>query len=784
MDAEKGEIMDNKEQGNKAKIFQWRFVAFLIGYVLVSVAYQVLYPYFSYWPTSVTNEIVLDSCYSMRARFPLSVPILYASQGSQAKQITFWVWKTDAACADEAELSFSSTQDIIWLDQKRDEVAPSLQVKTGKTETAAPRYSLYIYTPVRPAPDIQIPLNIYLNDQLANDIPLRGQSESGALFAGFFYILFGTPSLTMVAGALATGVGIFQTYKNLETMRLLRQKELESDIEELRQVSGRAAADIGLQYSSLMERIKNWGFNKNDVVFSAAERVFKTKQDEYFRARIWAFNFRKEITRKLSEENSKEDFKTWLGKANKDIDFLTGDEFQTICCFSKNGLSEISTFEQLLDYGLKAFGILGVDNVDELCKVIASVIPNLVAENTDEEVKSALEQLKSKWFTNGASGRYLSGKLAEVKSENSKFMIALKIKLMEWENEEEYPPNLLGRNASLWTAEPLYSLTPHAEQYLKRYFNRYIKWRTPFGPVKAEFDPRLSRRLIQSDMRQPLGFFWEEHPIWDKVISAQPLCIAAERGMGSTTLILMGRHVRRFWGSKPSLSIFLQLHGNAEEAVFWSLVEQALFDQLIRDLVEDPFWLLNAPTSAQQMIASFLIRQAGDFSALLLKIDEAGLSNKEKEVVGLALFDADNGVVYQSHLQFSELIKSITRAMLNAARPRVQDDQFYAFVWIEFKDAAAVDGWLELIERAGLNSIAVLKLFVPAPLYSMKVRRSLSVETLHWEREQLKYMITKRIKQTKDLRVEDFPLDELLDKAAGSPARLIEAGNQYGFPGD
>ena len=774
--------MEKREQRKGAKLFQWGFVAFLFGYVLVSVAYQVLYPYFSYWPTSVTNEIALDSCYSMRVRVPLSVPILYASQGSQAKQITFWVWQTDDTCADEAELSFSSTQDIIWLDQKRDEVAPSLKVQTGKTENTAPRYSFYIYIPVRPATSANVPLKIYLNDQHEKEIPpLRGQSQFEALFFGFLYILFGTSSLTMVAGALATGFGIFQTYKNLETMRLQRQKELEADIEKLKQISGRKAADIGLQYSSLMDRIEKWGFGDDDVVLSAARRAFKTQQDEHFRARIWAFSFRKEITRRLRDE----DFDPWLKKANKNLDFLSDDEFQTISRFSKNGLSENFTFEKLFDYGLKAFGILGVDNVDELCNVIARVIPTLIDETDEEKINIALVQVKDNWFTKGASGRYLSGKLACVKI-NSLFISALQIKLIEWKNREDYPPNLLGRNALLWASEPLYSLTQSAEVFLNRHFYTSIPWRTPFGPVKSEFDPRLTLQIITDKKRPVRGFFWEEHPIWEKVIGAKPLCVTAEHGMGSTALILMGRHVRRFWGRNPSLSIFLQLHGNAEETVFWSTLEQALFEQLIRDLVEDPFWLLNAPVSSQQMIASFLVKQAGDFPTLLLKIDEAGLLKleKEREVVGLALFDAGDGVSYQSHLQFAELIKVITRAMLEAARPRMKDDQFYTFVWIEFKDAAAIDGWMELVERAGLSSLAILKIFAPAPLYSMKVRRSLPVETLLWDRQQLKDMIMKRIRQTGSLRVEDFPLDELLDKAEGSPARLIEAGNHYGFPGE
>jgi hypothetical protein len=140
--------------------------------------------------------------------------------------------------------------------------------------------------------------------------------------------------------------------------------------------------------------------------------------------------------------------------------------------------------------------------------------------------------------------------------------------------------------------------------------------------------------------------------------------------------------------------------------------------------------------------------------------------------------------VYQSHLQFAELIKIIIRAMLDAAHPRMKDNLFHLFLWLEFKESDGIDGWLDLIERAGLNSLAILKLFVPAPLYSMKVRRFLPVEILHWEREQLKDMITKRIKQTGRLPVADFPLDELLNQAESSPARLIEAGNHYGFPGE
>jgi hypothetical protein len=717
----------------------------------------------------------------MQVRYPLSVPILYASQGGQAKQITFWVWKTDDACADEAELSFSSSEDIVWLNQTREEVGPSLQIQAGGRERTAIRYSLYIYTPIRSNPNTNFTLTINLNSLPTQNILLHGQSQfEGILLSILHYSLgtFGIPFLTALTGVLATGYNYFKS--TIEAVQQQRRQDLEMNIEKLNKISGRASADIGLQYISLIDRIEKWGFGNDEVILSAARRAFKTQQEEYSRARIWAFTFRKEITRRLPEE----DFESWLEKSNKNINFLSDDEFQTIVRFSKNGLSEISTFEQLLNYGLKAFGILGVDNVDELCNVIARAIPTLIDETDEEKVNIALVQVKDNWFTKGASGRYLSGKLAYVKID-SQFISALQIKLIEWKNREDYPSNLLGRNALLWASEPLYSLTSSTEVFLKRHFYTSIPWRTPFGPVKSEFDPRLTRPIVRDDKRPVRGFFWEDHPIWKKVIEAKPLCVTAEHGMGSTALILMGRHVRRFWGRNPSLSIFLQPHGNADENMFWSMVERSLFEQLIRDLVEDFFWLLNAPVSFQQMIVSFLVRQAGGFSALLLKIDEAGLLDKEREVIGLVLFDMGDTTIYQSHLQFVELIKMVTHAMLEAAsRPRIKDDQFYTFVWVEFKDATAIDGWMELIERAGLNSFVILKVFAPAPLYSMKVRRSLPVETLHWDRQQLKDMITKRIKQTKDLSVEHFPLDELLDKAAGSPARLIEEGNQYEFPGD
>lgn len=772
------------EKRSLAKSFEkWWFVIFLAGYAMISVGFQVLYPYFSYWPTFVTNEIVLDPCYSMRVRFPLSVPILYASQGSQAKQVTFWVWQTSDSCIDEVMISFSSSQDIIWLDQKRDEVGPSLKVQTGETENSTSRYSLYIYTPVQPTPSNKIPLKIFLNNQFVDDISLQGQSQIGAILFGFLYILFGTPSLTMVVGALATGFGIFQTYKNLETMRLQRQRELEADMEHLKQVSGRDAADIGLQYSSLMGRVEKMGFGGDDAVRSAAERVFKTKQDEYSGARIWAFSFRKEISQRLTDPN----FKKWLDATNKQIKFLNDDELQTMYYLSADNKNRIS-YDGLLDYGLKAFSILGVDNVEALCNVIAYAITQIINEKDAEKMRSAL---KDRWFANGASGRYLCQKLASVENLNSRFIHELPAKLMEWENEKEYPPNLIGKNASLWTSEPLYLLSLSAENFLKLHFSKHIQWRTPFGPIKAEFDPRLPRGLVENNLaetdqrrRPTMGFFCEDHPIWEQVISTQSLCISAEHGMGSTALILMGRHVRRFWGSKPSLSMYLQLYGNADEKTFWSMMEHALFEQLIRDLVEDPFWLLNAPISSQQMIASFLIIQAGDFAALLRIIDEAGLPEKEREMVGLALFEVSNVTIYLSYLQFAELIKAIMRAMLDAARPRIKDNQFYAFTWVEFKDATNMDGWMDLIERVGLGSFTVLKLFAPAPLYSMKIRSSLPVEILSWEREQLKGMIVKRIKQTGKLNVEDFPLDELVDKSNGSPARLIEAGNQYEYTGE
>jgi len=762
-------------KNNGEKFLQRWFIPVLIGYVILSIAFQVSYPYFFQKPAGLTEEIALPPCYDVRARLPLSLPILYEDQSSQARQATFWLWKTDPACADEVNLSFSSSEDIIWLNHKQEQVPPSIQAQVGESESQAPRYSLYVYTPVRRNPSTQFNLKVYLDDQpAAEEIPLNGQSPTGALFWGFLSILFNTPSLTMVAGALATGFGIFQTYKNLESARLARQRELEADIEKLKLISGRAAAEVGNQYLFLKKRIEKWGFGADDVVLSTAEQVFHAKKDEYTRARIWAFSYRKEIARRLTAQ----DLKAQIEPDNKVIQFLSNEEINLLLSLAQ--ANKDTPFERWLERGLQAFDILGVDNVRELCKVIAAAVPLLI-EDEENAINAALQQVKDKWFNSGASGRYLSGQLAEV--ESGAFFVKLKTKLIEWEKDEEYPPNQLRPNAALWTAELVYAPNREMADYLENHhYKPHLSWFTPFGPIKAECDPRLPRQSLKEDKRRARSLFWDEHPLWEKVLQAKPLCVEAGAGMGTSAMILMGRHMRRFWGRMPALSIPLTLYGKADEADLWARLEKALFEQIICDLTEDPFWLLNAPASSQQMIASFLIRQAGDFNALLLKLDEAGIPErrKEREVLGLALFEMSEAAVYQSRRQFAELLQLLARAMQAAARPRMKDPQFYIFLWVEFKSADGVDEWLDLLERTGLNALAILKFFVPAPLYSLKVRSALEVESLRWRREDLQNMLERRIRQV-NLPLQDFPLEALLDEAQGSPAKLIAAGNAYKF---
>ena len=114
----------------------------------------------------------------------------------------------------------------------------------------------------------------------------------------------------------------------------------------------------------------------------------------------------------------------------------------------------------------------------------------------------------------------------------------------------------------------------------------------------------------------------------------------------------------------------------------------------------------------------------------------------------------------------------------------MKDDQFHSFLWIELKESTSAEDWVSLIERCGLKSLCIIKLFAHAPMYSINVRRAIQVQQLTWERGQLRDMLVKRIKQTRQLSVDDFPLDKILDEAKGSPARLIGAGNKFGFPGE
>jgi len=144
---------------------------------------------------------------------------------------------------------------------------------------------------------------------------------------------------------------------------------------------------------------------------------------------------------------------------------------------------------------------------------------------------------------------------------------------------------------------------------------------SPFGPLKAEQDPRLS-----SETNIPLGMFWEGHPLWQRIQQEGHLWIHTTPGCGASALIWIGRERYRYWGSDHAgFSFYLPLYPSPVlDQTFTRQVARGLRRAILRNLLEDPTWFLAAPTDLQRPILTAL-RQGGSLEGALEYLSKNGL---------------------------------------------------------------------------------------------------------------------------------------------------------------
>ncbi len=323
-------------------------------------------------------------------------------------------------------------------------------------------------------------------------------------------------------------------------------------------------------------------------------------------------------------------------------------------------------------------------------------------------------------------------------------------------------------------------------------------WQQPFGPLSAEDDPRLplsqynygDLSAVASDMFYPAL----DQPWGRDIFLSVPGFYRFGMGKGKTAFIWMGRHQRRYWGEKPALSVYLSLTGGANKELFWRELENAMGVALISNLVEDPYWLLNASLKAKERIITFLIFWAGSFPCLIDTLLDAGFPADDETILTDTILVAMSVKPYERH-EFSFLVRDIVVAMAKGAENRmVLGESFSLFWWVELKSVPSVHDWVKTIGEEGLPGLGILKIFSDeftdrSILSQIGIPKQVEIQ---WTHDAMRKLLNKRLAgcqwEGNDILWERMHTngkviskEELLEKAGDVPRELIRLGNEILF---
>lgn len=803
--------MAENETGSKARhvLTRWWWAILLLFYVTISITYQAFV--FPFLPGGTERYHLETDCFIVEIRFPLVLTVANQPGGEVSQPASFWVWKNPnpnaAVCDPEAQIAIShDALDLVWLEEKQEVSASWLLPVSNLREEAKPHQTFVYLAPQENLPSragLTVLVNQIRVDKIRNSdgtnltaIPVNLWSASASGWFRLANLLLGSQNLTLLASILTVVGGIYKLFNDEQERRKQQQKEFDTALAEFEQRATQQPEQIANEYLDLLAKNKKSGISSPQQ--EQLKRKFKDFARQFPQGHIWARGLRLRLAEDLKflqQDSEKQSAGTeqasrcseliaWLEDAQKETEFLSDAQFQSLTRLLASEPDETKDPASLLQDALQVFRALGVESQPFIIKRINQAIEEN-AKNARRQIqndrltptaplfpKETLDSIKKSWFDDGkAAGHYLLESLTKTQPE-------LRKALLKWEENDPAPPNRILPPFGLWGNDPVYE-TP--SEVLKLFGETNPRWKHPFGPRKAEDDPRLPLKAGKSDLRPAGGLFWDEHPLWAAVLSLEPCFVTAQPGSGTSAMLRMGRHIRRFWGRKPALSLGLSLSGKAEMSTLWHNAERALSEALRRDLVEDPYWLLSANTFTQEWVISFFEHVYGSIWRLSSRLQEAGLPEEETDLIVNALHAAAGRKAYQGAGQFPELLSMLRQRLGEAARYRLRDDRFEVFVWAEVKDADFTSDWLNLLTESGLLQLGVAKIFSPAKTLPTHLRGALTSCELAWTEEQLTSMLHHRFKQTRqsallDEMSRDIP--QLVQEARRSPARLIELGNR------
>ncbi len=221
-----------------------------------------------------------------------------------------------------------------------------------------------------------------------------------------------------------------------------------------------------------------------------------------------------------------------------------------------------------------------------------------------EQVRPDAEPARYVLFRHGgAGGRYLLLRWGERDDQAKRWM-------REWEMESPPVPHDRGSLATLWAKERGESLIiQQGVQRLGLDFN-------PFGPEKAEQDPRLP------------DLFYRLSPVWEEVTAPQPSILIAPPASGRSALMWMIRYESGLIGSAVEnvFPVFVPLFSCASPQELGQTLRGSIAAALGQVLARDPYGLLGLAEAEERGLAELLLNSAGGLAPLLRQLQVAGLS--------------------------------------------------------------------------------------------------------------------------------------------------------------
>ncbi|MGC9399109.1 MAG: hypothetical protein ACP5HM_08225 [Anaerolineae bacterium] len=757
----------------------WYLVLLLI-YFLVSVFYQAA--------TAVRDRSLggpsevfsfVDSGQGHHYQLGINPPKVIPLQplGEAGYPLSAWLWSEDASLAATTGVSptwrvvFEIRSDqVIFTDAKGAEHPPRLWLTPAAQEGDAPREALYVslrFATVQPAtvtmtptlwpPGASEPLRPEGGRTLQLDLEKRSEAKGRQIWD----LLLGTPAIT-VASLLGVAYSIVRDYRG----RRREQKRLfQERIQKL----------IDVPPVSLWGTF--WDLWREVQTFPALRDLLKDNWEmvkRQYPEQPWLYQMRSWLSRCVRDEDDQQ-----LGSMEALV-----EELAHVGVLSENEADVLNRF-LILDVGMgeteseeppgailvEAFRILGLESA------------GLMVERA-QALEADAEVLRGGWYVEGAAaGRYLLRRWGERES-------AIAAKLREWEREDPTPPRQLAGPCRLWQMD-FPALSDNQRRALKHMAlgkgpeGNKVDVYTPFGPLKAERDPRLLPRERDGAGEGPQALFWREHPVWEEMLADRRGVFVTPPGSGHTAFLRMAHHRRRFAGPEPAIHLHLRLRKPEDGARLRSLVGQALGHSLTCALVADPFWLLGADAVTRREVAGFLLHWAGGHEGLERALSVRGLSvSADKPYDARLLLE----LLYQFKPHdtgaWRDLLVVVGRAReaLAEARSRAVED-VPLFLWVDVYDVGnavleEMAAWLWGHED--LFELGYLKLCLP---HKVALRHTV----LRWTPSQLQALLEHRAAQVgmipehwkhlyAYLEGRD-PMKRLLRDAGETPAGLIRAGN-------